>query len=71
MAEETLFHIISRIFKHVTLMTCILVAGNTRCPMVITANPISDSFWINNLRQDEDAMIRRQIPPYIDETLFY
>jgi hypothetical protein len=39
--------------------------------MVIIANPISDGLWINGLRQDEDAMIHRQIPSCINKALFY
>jgi hypothetical protein len=55
----------------VTLITCILAAGDALCPTAITANPISDGLWINNLRQDENSMIRRQTPPYINKTVFY
>jgi hypothetical protein len=33
-------------------------------------SPISASLWAQDLRQDEGAVIRVRLPPYIDENLF-
>jgi hypothetical protein len=70
-SEEILFQTVSWRFKHVTLIICILAAGDALCSTAITANPISDGLLIKSLRQDEDSMIRRQTPPYINKILFY
>jgi hypothetical protein len=40
-------------------------------PAAPPVNPISDALFEKGLRQDEDVMIRRRDPAYIDEELFY
>jgi hypothetical protein len=55
----------------VTLLACISAAGDALTPMVISGMAIQDSLWQNDLRQDEDAMIRSRTPAYIDSELFY
>jgi hypothetical protein len=39
--------------------------------MPFVAQSISDDLWSTGLRPDEDVMIRRRRPPYIDKSLFY
>jgi hypothetical protein len=71
MAEETVIHAVPKRFRHVTSVSCISVAGDALCPILITEYLISDSLEINDICQDEDAMIRKRTLPYINEALFY
>jgi hypothetical protein len=70
MAEETVIHVVHKRLRYMTSVSCISVAGDALYPIMITEYPISDSLWINDLCQDEDAMTRRRTLPYINEALF-
>jgi hypothetical protein len=55
----------------VTLLAYVSAAGDTLTPMIIMGLPIHDSLWATRLRQDEDVMIQKWNPAYIDEELFF
>jgi hypothetical protein len=39
--------------------------------MLVIGNSIRESLWNRGLRLDEDVVIRRRNPAYLNETLFY
>jgi hypothetical protein len=69
--KDDVYHTISRRQRHITLLACVSAAGDALTPMLITTNPIRDCLWSRSLRQDEDVMVRRRSPSYIDEQLFF
>jgi hypothetical protein len=69
--KEDVYHAVSRRHRHVTLLACVSPAGDALTPMLITGNPILESLWSRGLRLDEDVMVRRRNPAYLDEELFH
>ena len=69
--KEDVYHAVSRRHRHVTLLACVSAAGDALTPMLITGNTIRESLWGHGLRPDEDVMIRRRNPAYLDGELFY
>jgi hypothetical protein len=69
--KEDVHHAVSRRHRHVTLLACVSAAGDALTPLIVTTNAIRDSLWSRGLRQDEDAMVRRRTPAYVDEELFF
>jgi hypothetical protein len=68
---DNVYHSVSRRCQHVTFLACISAAGAALNPMIISASPILASLWAQDLRQDEDAIIRVRQLAYIDENLFF
>jgi hypothetical protein len=54
-----------------TLLACVSAAGDAVTSMLITTTPIHASLWSRGLRQNEDVMVRRHTPAYIDEELLF
>jgi hypothetical protein len=68
---DDVYHSVSRRYRHVTLLACIAAAGDTLTPMIISVSPIPASLWAQDLRQDEDAMLRARQLACTDENLFF
>jgi hypothetical protein len=69
--KEDVYHAVSRRHRHITLLAYVSAAGDALTPMLITGNPILESLWSRGLRPDEDIMVRRRNPAYLDEELFH
>jgi hypothetical protein len=70
-SEKDIYHLVSRKFEHLSLLTYGSIAGDSLTPRVLTADPIPDSLWSNGLRPGEEAMIHHCSLPYIDEFAFF
>jgi transposase len=68
---EDVFHPISRRFRHMTLVVCVSAGGDALCPMLIMASAIPVGLCSNGLRLNEDVIIKRRAPAYVDEELFH
>jgi hypothetical protein len=68
--SHTIFHPVTRRFKHMTLLVCISAGGDALCPLLITAQALPQDVCDDALRLGEDVKIVRREPPYIDEGLF-
>ena len=61
--STNVYHSVTRKETQMTLLVCVSAAGESLTPMLITKHRINDSFWDNDLPQNEDAMIRFRNPP--------
>jgi hypothetical protein len=69
--KEDVYHAVSRRHRHVTLLAYFSAAGDALNPMLVAGSLILDSFWTVGLGQDEDVLIRRRNPAYLDKEVFY
>jgi hypothetical protein len=69
--EENVYHPISHSFKHLSLLAYVSEVGDSLTFLIIIADPIPDSLWVNGLCEDEDAIVRHRSPPYIVESIFF
>jgi hypothetical protein len=58
-------------FKHLTFLAYVGRAKDSQTPLVLTADPIPDSLWLNGFCPVEDAMIHHCLPAYINESAFF
>lgn len=70
MSSNHITHSVTRKVSHMTILTCVSVAGDALTPLLITKHALKDSLWETGLRQDEDVMIRVRDPPYISKEIF-
>lgn len=68
--SSTVYHSVKRSLSHLSLLACISLAGDSLTPMLITKHPVSEKFFEDGLRQDEDVSIRQRNPPYMSSDLF-
>ena len=67
---SNVYHSVKRSLTHMSLLVCISLAGDSLTPMLITKHPISEKFFEDGLRQDEDVSLRQRNPPYMSSELF-
>jgi hypothetical protein len=68
--KEDIYHSMSSRHHHITLLACVFATGDTMTPWFILVNPIHLSLWSKGVRKDEDVMVRRRSPAYVNENLF-
>jgi hypothetical protein len=68
---EDVYHSASRRPRHMILLACVSAAGDTVTPMFIPTTPVHASLRSRGLVQNEDVMVRRRTPAYIDEESFF
>jgi hypothetical protein len=69
--RENVYRSVSRGPRHMTLLTYVSAPRDAGTPMVITTKPVRTSLWSRSVRQNEDVIICRRTPAYIDEELFF
>jgi hypothetical protein len=69
--KEDVYHVVSRRHRHITILACVSAASDALTPILVTGNSIRESLWNRGLHRDEDIVIRRRNPAYLDEALFY
>jgi hypothetical protein len=69
--KEEVYHSLSHQHRLMTLLVWISAVGNALTAMPITFSPIRDSLWSHSPRQDDDVMVCRRSPAYINEDLFF
>jgi hypothetical protein len=66
--KEDVYRAVSRPNHHVPLLACVSTAGDAVTPMLITGNPILESLRSRGSRPNEDVMVPRRNPAYLDRT---
>jgi hypothetical protein len=69
--KEDVYYCVSSRPGHMILLARVSVAGDAVTPMLITRTPVRASLRTGGLRQNEDVVVRRRTPAYIDEELFF
>jgi hypothetical protein len=69
--KEDVYYSMSHCHRHITLLACVSATGDAITPLLITANPIHLSLWSNSFSENEDVMVRRRAPVYVNEDLFF
>jgi hypothetical protein len=67
--KEDVYDAVSRRHCHITFLACVSAASDALTPMFVPGNPSLDSHWSLGLCQEEDIMIRRRNPAYLNEVL--
>jgi hypothetical protein len=69
--KEDIYHSMFSRHHHITLLACVSVTSETITPRFILVNPIRLSLWSKSVKKDEDVMVRRRSPAYVNENLFF
>jgi hypothetical protein len=56
-SPDEVYHLVSRRYRHLTLLACVSAGGDALTPMVLTSSRVRDDIWSTRLQEDEDVMI--------------
>jgi hypothetical protein len=70
-SKEDAYHSVSRRPRQMTLLACVSAARDAVTTLLITTTSVDASLRSRSVGRNEDVMVRRRTPPYIDEELFF